>query len=151
MSSKGHTSHDLARIPCSGSRDGRSSVSAAYQAVQTETLEGSEERVVVDGRGPPGCCGLPGEAVVAPEVCFPNAPLCVLLGQDVLLPFPFFPEISLIRSEPGVRHFLAVTRQASSPAHAFPATEAAPTNRLAPLGASLGGGALPRYAAGELL
>lgn len=88
---------------------------------------------------------------MAPEVSSSDAPLGVLLGQDVLLTLPLLPQVSLVRSQPGVRDFLAVAGKASPSADALPAGEAAPADGLAPVGPSLGGGAFPRHAAGELL
>lgn len=64
------------------------------------------------------------------------------------LPFPL--QFILVHSEPGVRDFLAAAREASPPADAMPAGEAASADRLALLGPSLGGGVFPRHIAGEL-
>lgn len=64
---------------------------------------------------------------------------------------PFSLQFSLVRSEPRVGDFLGGAGKASPPADALPAGEAAPADRLAPLGHPLGAGAFPRHAAGELL
>lgn len=66
-----------------------------------------------------------------------------------VLPLSF--QLSLVGPEPRVRHLLAATGEASPPADALPAGEAAPADGLAPLGASLGLRVPPGHAAGELL
>lgn len=93
---------------------GAAAVTASHQPLQTETLEGPEEGIVL-GRGRfPGRCGLtrvektvnlitaipsckrasdfmaayPGQTVVAPEMGLSDHLLCVFLGQHSLLPFP---------------------------------------------------------------
>lgn len=80
---------------------------------------------------------------MASEVSPSHCPLCVLLGQYGLLSFPFSLQLSLVHPEPGVRDLLAATGKASPPTDALPAAEAAPADRLALLGPSLGGGFLP--------
>lgn len=146
-------SHDCALISCTCTRrrHSRGSISTPHQSIQTEALKGSKEGVVVGrGRFPPGSVALPWEAVMAPEVSFPDSPFSILLGQHSLLTFPFPLQFILVSSEPGVWHFLAVAGNASPPADAPPAGKAASPDRLAPPGAPLGG-AFPRHAAGELL
>lgn len=146
-------SHDFALISCTCTRrrHSRGCISSPHQSIQTEALKGSKEGVVLGrGRFPPGSVALPWEAVMAPELSFPDSPFSVLLGQHGLLTFPFPLQFILVSSEPGVWHFLAVAGNASPPAEAPPAGEAASADRLAPPGAPLGG-AFPRHAAGKLL
>lgn len=88
---------------------------------------------------------------MAPEVRFSDGPLRILLGKLGLLSFPLSFQLGLVGPEPRVRHLLAATGEASPPADALPAGEAAPADGLAPLGASLGLRVPPGHAAGELL
>ena len=71
--------------------------------------------------------------------------------MDGCVTLPFSLQLILVQSEPGVRHLLAAAGKASPPAEALPAGEAAPADRLAALGPSLGGRLLPRHTGGELL
>lgn len=244
-------SHDFALISCGRSGKSRWSAAVSHQSLQTETLECSEEGIVLGRGGLPGRCGLAQEEegdqtshfffIRAVKLIYLLAPFstrgrqwwllkCVFLtdlsafflaswaccrfllqradkeghircdtwassrhmpgtswsalskpvwpsvwlkalpvflteaawaqefakknffkfhtSREEVLPLSF--QLSLVGPEPWVRHLLAATGEASPPADALPAGEAAPADGLA-LGASLGLRVPPGHAAGELL
>lgn len=70
-----------------------------------------------------------------------------ILNSDL----PLSLQVVLVQSEPGVGDLLVAGGEASPPADALPAGEAASADGLAALCPPLGGRARPRHTAGELL